>query len=82
MLKSSEPATGVKAATATEPASAGTLAYLWLIDPAVKKLNYNPIEIMRELAPNDLQGVHDQLTESVVSITRISMKELLRMGSG
>ena len=69
------------AAPATPPASA-TISYILMIDPVVKKMSYDPIEIMQELMPNDVQPVFDQLRESIVSITRISVTELMKMGGG
>ena len=55
------PATATAPATAAVPVSAGTITYLFLIDPVVKKTSYDPIEILRELLPNDVQAVYDQL---------------------
>lgn len=88
VLKSTEKATGALAATPATatapavPASAGTVTYLFLIDPVVKKMSYDPIEIMRELLPNEMQGAYDQLKDSWVSATRIGLQDLMRMGGG
>jgi hypothetical protein len=82
VLKSLEKPTGAVAATPTVPASAGTVTYLFLIDPVVKKMSYDPIEIMRELLPNEMQAAYDQLKDSWVSATRIGLQDLLRMGGG
>lgn len=82
VFKSTEVATGATVATPTEPAVAGTVSYLFLIDPVSKKTSYDPIEIMRELAPGEMQSVYDSLKDSWVSATRIGLKELLRMGGG
>jgi hypothetical protein len=71
------------AATATPPAAPApvpTIAYILVIDPVVKKASYDPVEILKELARDDVQATYDQLRESVVSITRISVTELLKMG--
>ena len=57
-----------------------TIAYILVIDPVVKKASYDPVEILKELARDDVQATYDQLRESVVSITRISVTELLKMG--
>lgn len=78
------PPAGTPAAAATPapaaPAPSATISYILMIDPVMKKASYNPIEIMQELLPNDVQSVFDQLRESIVSITRISVTELLKMG--
>jgi len=62
------------------PVGPPTVAYFFLIEPVAKKSSYDWIEIMRELAPNDVQSVYDQLKDSVVSATRIGVTELLKMG--
>lgn len=76
------PATATTPAIAAVPASAGTITYLFLIDPVVKKTSYDPIEILRELLPNEVQAVYDQLKDGWVSATRIGLTELMRMGGG
>lgn len=76
------PATATAPAVAAVPASAGTITYLFLIDPVVKKTSYDPIEILRELLPNEVQAVYDQLKDGWVSATRIGLTELMRMGGG
>jgi hypothetical protein len=76
------PATATAPATAAVPASAGTITYLFLIDPVVKKTSYDPIEILRELMPNEVQAVYDQLNDGWVSATRIGLTELMRLGTG
>lgn len=73
-------AAGWRVMKSTEKPTDGAITYLFLIDPVVKKANYDPIEIMRESVPNDVQAVFDQLSESIVSATRIGLKELMRMG--
>jgi hypothetical protein len=82
VFKSTEKPTGALAATATAPATAGTVTYLFFIDPVVKKVSYDPIEIMRELLPNEMQSVYDQLKDSWVSATRIGLQDLMRLGVG
>ncbi len=76
------PATATTPAVAAVPASAGTITYLFLIDPVVKKASYDPIEILRELLPNEVQAVYDQLKDAWVSATRIGLTELMKMGGG
>ena len=51
-----------------------------LIEPASKTTSYDPIAILKELSPADVQPVYDQLQASIVSITRIGLKELLKIG--
>ncbi len=58
----------------------GAITYLWLIDPVAKTASYDPIAILKELSPADVQLVYDQLQSSIVSITRLGLKELLKMG--
>ncbi len=78
------PAT-MPAATPAVPAAAPatpppTITYLFLIEPVAKKTSYDPIEILRELLPNEVQAVYDQLKDSWVSATRIGLTELMKMG--
>lgn len=83
------PAVAAVAATATSPAVAAVAAvpagpsiitYIFLIDPVAKKTSYDPIEILRELMPNEVQATFDQLKDSWVSATRIGLAELVKMG--
>lgn len=75
-------AAGWRVVKSTEKPTDGTITYLWLIDPVVKQSSYNPIDIIREGLPNDVQSAFDQLKESWVSATRIGLKEVLKMGGG
>jgi hypothetical protein len=73
-------ATGWRVLKSSEEATDGAITYLWLIDPVSKTTTYDPIAILKELAPADVQPVYDQLQASIVSITRVGLKELLKMG--
>ena len=73
-------AVGWRVLKSSEDATDGAITYLWLVEPAAKTASYDPIAIMKELSPADVQPVYDQLQASVVSITRIGLKELLKMG--
>lgn len=73
-------AAGWRVLKSTEEATDGAITYLWLIDPVSKATSYNPIEILRQISPADVQPVYDQLQASIVSITRVGLKELLKMG--
>ena len=73
-------AAGWRVLKSTEQPTDGNITYLFLIDPVVKQASYDPIEIIRELAPNDVQAVYDQLKDAWVSATRIGLKELMKMG--
>ena len=64
------------------PVGPPTIAYLFLIEPVAKKASYDWIEILRELSPNEVQPVYDQLKGAIVSATRIGLTELLKMGAG
>jgi hypothetical protein len=73
-------AAGWRVLKSSEDATDGAITYLWLIEPSSKTTSYNPIDIVKELAPADVQPIYDQLEASIVSITRIGLKELLKMG--
>lgn len=73
-------ATGWRVLKSAEDATAGTITYLWLIDPVAKTTSYDPIVILKELSPADVQPVYDQLQASIASITRVGLRELLKMG--
>ncbi len=70
VLKSSEEAA----------ATDGSITYLWLIEPVSKAATYDPIAILKEISPADVQPVYDQLQSAIVSITRVGLRELLKMG--
>lgn len=73
-------AAGWRVMKSSEDATDGAITYLWLIDPASKTASYDPIEILKALSPADVQPVYDQLQAAIVSITRVGLKELLKMG--
>lgn len=73
-------AAGWRVLKSSEAATDGAVTYLWLIDPVAKTSSYDPIEILRQLSPADVQPVYDQLAASIVSITRVGLTELLKMG--
>ncbi len=73
-------AAGWRVLKSTETPTEGAITYLFLIDPVVKQASYDPIVIMRESLPNDVQSVYDQLKDSWVSATRIGLKEVMKMG--
>ena len=73
-------AAGWRVLKSSEDATDGAITYLWLIDPVVKTSSYDPIAILKEASPADVQPVYDQLQSAIVSITRVGLKELLKMG--
>jgi hypothetical protein len=73
-------ATGWRVLKSSEDPTDGAITYLWLIDPVAKTTSYYPIDILKELSPVDVQPGDDQLQASIVSITRVGLKELLKMG--
>lgn len=73
-------AIGWRVLKSSEEPTDGAITYLWLIDPVSKATTYDPIAILKELSPADVQPVYDQLQASIVSITRVGLKELLKMG--
>ena len=73
-------ATGWRVLKSTEEPTDGAITYLWLIEPVAKTSSYYPMDIIKELSPVDVQPVYDQLQTSIVSITRIGLKELAKMG--
>lgn len=73
-------AAGWRVLKSSEEATDGAITYLWLIDPVAKTATYDPIAILKEISPADVQPVYDQLQASISSITRVGLKELLKMG--
>ena len=73
-------AAGWRVLKSSEEATDGAITYLWLIDPVAKTASYDPIAILKAISPADVQPVYDQLQASIVSITRVGLKELLKMG--
>jgi hypothetical protein len=73
-------AAGWRVLKSTEKPTDGAITYFWLIDSVAKTTSYYPIDILRELSPADVQPVYEQLQSAIVSITRVGLKELLKMG--
>lgn len=71
---------GWRVLKSTEDATEGSITYIWLIDPVAKTASYDPIAILKQISPADVQPIYDQLQSSIVSITRVGLKELLKMG--
>ena len=73
-------AAGWRVLKSSEEATDGAITYIWLIDPVAKAASYDPIAILKQISPADVQPIYDQLQASIVSITRVGLKELLKMG--
>lgn len=73
-------AAGWRVLRSSEDPTDGAITYIWLIDPVAKTTSYDPIAILKEISPADVQPVYDQLQSSIASITRVGLKELLKMG--
>jgi hypothetical protein len=55
-----------------EPSS-DTPLYLFLFDPVVAGADYDPVRILAEAAPAELQALYEQLKDAVVRVERMSL---------
>jgi len=73
---------GWKVYKSAEPAVAGTpLVYIWVIDPAVAKSDYNPITLFEENFPNEMQSLFTRLDDDIVKVERMGLTLLKDMGA-
>ena len=59
----------------TEPAK-DTALYLFFFDPAVVTADYDPIKVLSEGLPADVQGLYDRLKDAVVRVERMGLTKM------
>jgi hypothetical protein len=74
-------ANGIKVFKSTEVDPTGaTVVYVWMIDPAVSTVDYDPIKLLNEASPKDTQPLFDKLKADVIKIDRMGLSPVLTMG--
>lgn len=53
-----------------------TVVYLCLFDPAIVTANYNPLLLLAEVLPADVQNVYDRMKAAVVRIERMGLTKI------
>lgn len=71
-----EQAAGWRVFRATDT-SAGAV-YVVVIEPVVPGADYDPVRMLTELAPDDVQALYEQLRNSVIRVERLNLEPLAR----
>jgi len=50
--------------------------YVFLFDPAVAGADYDPVKVLSEAAPADVQGLYERLRDGVVRVERMGLAKL------
>lgn len=50
--------------------------YVVVIDPVVRGADYDPVKMLTELAPDEVQGLYEQLKSSVIRVERLDLAPL------
>ncbi len=50
--------------------------YVFAFDPAVEGADYDPVRILSEAAPADVQNLYDRLKEDVIRVERMGLKKV------
>jgi hypothetical protein len=50
--------------------------YIFLFDPAVTGADYDPIKVLGEAIPAELQGLYDRLREDIIRVERMGLRKL------
>jgi hypothetical protein len=53
-----------------------TVVYLCLFDPAIAKANYDPLLLLAEVLPQDVQNIYDRMKTAVVRIERMGLTKI------
>jgi len=53
-----------------------TVVYLCLFDPAITTANYDPLLLLAEVLPQDVQNVYDRMKAAVVRIERMGLTKI------
>ena len=63
MLRSSEP-------------SRDAVVYVFLLDPVVPSADYDPVRVLSESLPAEVQPLYDKLKASVIRVERMALTKL------
>jgi len=63
MLRSSEP-------------SRDAVVYVFLLDPVVPRADYDPVRVLSESLPAEVQPLYDKLKASVIRVERMALTKL------
>jgi hypothetical protein len=66
----------------TDAPQGGQVLYASLIDPAVKGVDYNPVKIVADVFPAEVEALSAKLHAALVSVNRLNMQPALKMGGG
>jgi len=50
--------------------------YLFMLDPAVAGADYDPVRVLSETLPAEVQGLYDKLKASVIRVERMTLMKL------
>lgn len=83
--KSENPARKQQAASwkvykSTDPSPDGSVMYIFMFDETVKGVDYDPVKILSEAFPTEVNALYEKLKAAYVSLNKSSMTKVMDMG--
>lgn len=83
--KSENPARKQQAASwkvykSTDPSPDGTVMYIFMFDEAVKGVDYDPVKILSEAFPTEVNALYEKLKAAYVNLNKAGMTKVMDMG--
>jgi hypothetical protein len=63
-----------------EPAQGGAILYIFVIDPAVKGAEYDPMRILAEVYPTEVQELYEKFKEAYIGLNRVNLQLISDFG--
>ncbi|HUF23441.1 MAG TPA: hypothetical protein VMN81_04870 [Vicinamibacterales bacterium] len=85
LQKSENPARLQQAASwkvykSTDPSPDGNVLYLFIFDQAVKDADYDPVKILSEAFPTEVNALYEKLTLAYASLNKAGLAKIMDMG--
>ena len=85
LQKSENPARRQQAASwkvykSTDPSPDGNVLYIFMFDEAVKGTDYDPVKILSEAFPTEVNALYEKLTLAYASLNKAGLAKVMDMG--
>ena len=86
LQKSENPARKQQAASwkvykSTDPAPDGNVLYIFIFDQAVKGVDYDPVKILSEAFPTEVNALYEKLKNAYASLNKAGLTKVMDMGT-
>lgn len=84
LQKSEDPLRKLQAASwriykSTDPAEDGNVLYIFMFDEAVKGADYDPVKILSEAFPTEVNALYEKLTAAYSSLNKAGLAKVMNM---